>query len=94
MSPIVVVELTLGGFYDVYANSCLEVYMKDYRIQGNENFATYVSLVEEFDDSYKVVIKKIGESSTDIKTEMLSKHLLELCVRTGYMSEVKQMQIA
>ena len=67
--------------------------MKDYRIQGSEDFATYVSLVEEFDDSYKVVIKKIGESSTREKTEMLSKHLLELCVRTGYMSEV-QVQLA
>ena len=63
--------------------------MKDYRIQGSEDFATYISLVEEFDDSYKVVIKKIGESSTREKTEMLSKHLLELCVRTGYMSEVQ-----
>lgn len=62
--------------------------MKDYRIRGNEDFTTYVSLVEEFDDSYRVVIKKIGESSTREKTEMLSKHLLELCVRTGYMSEV------
>ncbi len=68
--------------------------MKDYKIRGNENYTTYVKLVEEFDDSYKVVIKKITDSSTREKTEMLSKHLLELCVRTGYMSEVKQMQIA
>lgn len=64
--------------------------MKDYRIQGNEDFITYVSVVEEFDDSYKVVIKRVGESSTREKTEMLSKHLLELCVRTGYMSEVQE----
>jgi len=67
--------------------------MKDYRIQGNEDFATYVSLVEEFDDSYKVVIKKTGETFSKEKTEMLSKHLLELCVRTGYMSEVPRAQI-
>jgi hypothetical protein len=64
--------------------------MKDYRIRGNEDYTTYVSLVEEFDDSYRVVIKKVGDSSTHEKTEMLSKHLLELCVRTGYMSEVNQ----
>lgn len=67
--------------------------MKDYRIQGNEDFTTYVSLIEEFDDSYKVIIKKIGETSTREKTEILSKHLLELCVRTGYMSEVKHAQM-
>ena len=67
--------------------------MKDYRIRGNENYTTYVSLVEEFDDSYKVVIKKTTESVTKEKTEILSKHLLELCVRTGYMSEVSQAQI-
>ncbi|MDA3939779.1 MAG: hypothetical protein PF693_10770 [Spirochaetia bacterium] len=67
--------------------------MKDYRIQGNEDFTTYVSLVEEFDDSYKVLIKKTGESFTKEKTEMISKHLLELCVRTGYMSEINQAQM-
>ncbi len=67
--------------------------MKDYRIQGNENYTTYVSLLEEFDDSYKVVIKKVGESSTRERTEMLSKHLLELCIRTGYMSEVNTSQL-
>jgi hypothetical protein len=70
-----------------------EVQMKDYRIQGNEDFTTYVSLVEEFDDSYKVLIKKTGESFTKEKTEMISKHLLELCVRTGYMSEINQAQM-
>lgn len=67
--------------------------MKDYRIQGNEDYTTYISLVEEFDDSYKVIIKKTGESFTKEKTEMLSKHLLELCVRTGYMSEINQTQM-
>ncbi|MCF6336138.1 MAG: hypothetical protein L3J12_10390 [Spirochaetales bacterium] len=67
--------------------------MKDFRIQGNEKYTTYVSLLEEFDDAYKVVIKKVGESSTREKTEMLSKHLLELCIRTGYMSEINQSQI-
>ncbi len=67
--------------------------MKDYRIQGNEDFTTYVSLVEEFEDSYKVIIKKVGNSSTREKTEMLSKHLLELCIRTGYLSEVNQVQM-
>ncbi len=67
--------------------------MKDYRIQGNEDFTTYVSLVEEFDDSFKVIIKKTGDSFTKEKTEMLSKHLLELCVRTGYMCEVNQTQM-
>ncbi|MEA1911103.1 MAG: hypothetical protein U9N32_05415 [Spirochaetota bacterium] len=67
--------------------------MKDYRIKGSEDNSTYVSLVEEFDDSYKVIIKKTGESFTKGKTEMLSKHLLELCVRTGYMSEVNPTQM-
>jgi len=75
----------------MYANP--EVQMKDYRIQGNADYTTFVSLVEEFDDSYKVIIKKTTESVTKEKTEMLSKHLLELCLRTGYMSEVNQAQM-
>ena len=70
-----------------------EAQMKDYKIQGNNEYTTYVSLVEEFDDSYKVIIKKTSDSFTKEKTEMLSKHLLELCVRTGYMSEVSLAQI-
>lgn len=71
----------------------MEVQMKDYRIQGSEDYITYVSLVEEFDDSYRVIIKKTGDFCTKERSEILSKHLLELCVRTGYMSEVSQSQI-
>ncbi len=64
----------------------------EYRVKGDGPFTTYVEIVEEFEDSYRLVMKKVGESSVREKTEMMSKHLFELCVRTGFLTAVKREQ--
>jgi hypothetical protein len=61
----------------------------EYRVKGEGSFTTYVEILEEFDDSYRLVMKRVTESSVREKTEMMSKHLFELCVRTGFLTAVK-----
>ncbi len=61
----------------------------EYRVKGEGSFTTYVEILEEFDDSYKLIMKRVTESSVREKTEMMSKHLFELCVRTGFLTAVK-----
>ncbi len=61
----------------------------EYRVKGEGSFTTYVEILEEFEDSYKLVMKRVTESSVREKTEMMSKHLFELCVRTGFLTAVK-----
>ena len=61
----------------------------EYRVKGEGSFTTYVEILEEFEDSYKLVMKRVTESSVRKKTEMMNKHLFELCVRTGFLTAVK-----
>ena len=61
----------------------------EYRVKGESNITTYVEILEEFEDSYKLVMKRVTESSVREKTEMMSKHLFELCIRTGFLTAVK-----
>ncbi len=61
----------------------------EYRVKGEGNFTTYVEILEEFEDSYKLVMKRVTASSVREKTEMMSKHLFELCVRTGFLTAIK-----
>ncbi len=61
----------------------------EYRVKGRGSFITYVEIMEEYDDSYKLLMKRVSDSSVREKTEMMSKHLFELCVRTGFLTAVK-----
>ena len=64
----------------------------EYRVKGEGSFTTYVEILEEFDDSYKLIMKRVTESSVREKSEMMSKHLFELCIRTGFLTAVKTEQ--
>ncbi len=61
----------------------------EYRVKGRGSFITYVEIMEEDGDSYKLLMKRVSDSSVREKTEMMSKHLFELCVRTGFLTAVK-----
>lgn len=61
----------------------------EYRVKGQGSFITYVEIMEEYDDSYKLLMKRVSDSSVREKTEMMSKHLFELCVSTGFLTAVK-----
>jgi len=62
----------------------------EYRVKGRGSFSTFVEIIEEYDDSYKLLMKRVSDSSVREKTEMMSKHLFELCVRTGFLTAVKE----
>ena len=62
--------------------------MVQYRVKGEAQFITYVEIVEELGDSYRVLMKRVTESSVRERSEMMSKHLFELCLRTGFLTKV------
>lgn len=62
----------------------------EYRVKGNGNYTMYVEILEEFEDSYKLNMRRVSESSVREKTEMMSKHLFELCVRTGFITAIRK----
>ncbi len=64
--------------------------MVQYRVKGEAQFTTYVEIVEELGDSYRVLMKRVTESSVRERSEMMSKHLFELCLRTGFLTEVSK----
>ncbi len=63
---------------------------QQYRVKGEALYTTYVEIVEDVGDSYKVLMKRVTESSVREKTEMMSKHLFDLCLRTGFLTAVEK----
>ena len=64
--------------------------MVQYRVKGDAQFTTYVEIAEEIGDSYRVIMKRVSDSSVREQTEMMSKHLFELCLRTGFLTKVQE----
>ena len=62
----------------------------EYRVKGEGNFTTYVEVMEEYEDSYMLLMKKVTESSVREKREMMSKNLFDLCLRTGFLTALKE----
>ncbi len=63
--------------------------MVQYRVKGDARFTTYVEIAEEIGDSYRVIMKRVSDSSVREQSEMMSKHLFELCLRTGFLTKVQ-----
>ena len=62
--------------------------MKFYRIKGNEVEETYLGISGEDRDEYLLtIIKRKGDQERRYE-ERMAKHLLDMCVRTGFFLDV------
>ncbi len=67
--------------------------MVQYRVKGDALITTYVEIAEEIGDSYRVIMKRVSDSSVREQSELMSKHLFELCLRTGFLTKVDQKEV-
>ncbi|RKX90654.1 MAG: hypothetical protein DRP59_09565 [Spirochaetes bacterium] len=67
--------------------------MVQYRVKGDALITTYVEIAEEIGDSYRVIMKRVSDSSVREQSELMSKHLFELCLRTGFLTKVEEKKI-
>lgn len=63
--------------------------MKNYKLKslGNND---YLTIVREMEDGYVVRIIRDMDGYEDVKTDYISKELFESCIRTGYLTEIKE----
>lgn len=64
--------------------------MKNFTLKSIGNSSDYLTIVREMDDGFVVRITRDLDGYEDVKTDYISKELFESCIRTGYLTEVKE----
>ena len=64
--------------------------MKKYTLKSIGKNTDYMTILREMDDGFVVQIVRDMDGYEDIKTDYISKELFESCIRTGYLTEIKE----
>ncbi len=63
---------------------------RQYKVKGVTGVETIIELLAEHQGGYEVRLTSISEHGTRESCEFISEELLESCIRTGYVTEIKQ----
>jgi hypothetical protein len=64
--------------------------MKRYCIKSRKGRIEYFDILSEVEDGYRVRLTKIYDGNEKVSEEYLSRHLFNLCVKTGYIYKIEQ----
>ena len=64
--------------------------MKSFAMKSIGNKQDFLTIVREMNDGYVVRIIRDLDGYEDVKTDYISKELFESCIRTGYLTEIKE----
>jgi hypothetical protein len=64
--------------------------MKSYTLKSIGNASDYMTIVREMENGYVVRIVRDRDGYNEVKTDYISKELFESCIRTGYLTEIKE----
>ena len=64
--------------------------MKSYTLKSIGNASDYMTIVREMENGYVVRIVRDRDGYDEVKTDYISKELFESCIRTGYLTEIKE----
>ena len=64
--------------------------MKSYTLKSIGKNTDYMTIVREMEDGFVVKIVRDMDGYEDVKTDYISKELFESCLRTGYLTEIKE----
>ena len=64
--------------------------MKSYTLKSIGKNTDYMTIVRELEDGFVVKIVREKKKKNDIKTDYISKELFDSCLRTGYLTEIKE----
>lgn len=64
--------------------------MKSYTLKSIGKNTDYMTIIREMDEGFVVRIVRDQDGYEDVKTDYISKELFESCVRTGYLTEIKE----
>ncbi|RKX79350.1 MAG: hypothetical protein DRP87_03535 [Spirochaetes bacterium] len=61
-----------------------------FKVKGNCGFSKYLEILEETEKGYRILISTVYEDYKKDVKEFMSKELFSTCLRTGYLSRVKE----
>jgi hypothetical protein len=64
--------------------------MKRYCIKSREGRVEYFDIIGEVEDGYKVRLTKLYDGNEKIIEEYMSRHLFDICYKTGYIYEMQR----
>lgn len=64
--------------------------MKSYTLKSIGKNTDYMTIVREMDDGFVVRIVRDLDGYQDVKTDYISRELFDSCIRTGYLTEIKE----
>ncbi len=64
--------------------------MKNYKLKSLGKNSDYMTIVREMEDGFVVRIIRDMDGYEEVKTDYISRELFESCVRTGYLTEIKE----
>lgn len=64
--------------------------MKNYSLKSLGSKNDYMTVLKETEDGYVIKIVHDLDGYEEVKTDFLSKELFDCCIRTGYITEVKE----
>ena len=62
--------------------------MKRYNIKSQPEKTEYLEILTETDEGYNIRLTSIRDGNEKIREDFISHHLFELCLKTGYLSEL------
>ena len=70
-----------------------EVRMKRYCIKSNDSRVEFVDVLKEIEDGFLVRYTRQKDGYEKITEDTMSRHLLDICLKTGYIYEPAMSQV-
>jgi len=64
--------------------------MKSYTLKSIGKTSDYMTILREMEDGFVVKIVRDLDGYEDVKTDYISRELFDSCIRTGYLTEIKE----
>ncbi|MDR2096233.1 MAG: hypothetical protein LBP76_12080 [Treponema sp.] len=61
--------------------------VKRYNIKNQTGKIEYFDIIKEIEDGYLVRLTRISDGNEKILDSFLTRHLFEICLKTGYISQ-------
>lgn len=66
--------------------------MKSYTLKSIGNVSDYMTILREMDDGFVVRIVRVRDGYDEVKTDYISRELFDSCIRTGYLTEIEDVE--
>jgi hypothetical protein len=66
----------------------MEKPMKRYSIKSRPDRSEYLDILKETEAGYAIRLTKISDGYEKIREDFIDRHLFDICVKTGYLSEL------